>query len=167
MLKLQLQSKGFFRTITNTLFDKTILYIIFWIVLNIKYEKKSLRLNNLSYVKYWKTNKKTNIFILMHHSVIRLSFKPDYLPKRLNLMQKIISLYPNVTFMETFTVEFISNFEFWDSTVTISYFVTASFDKELSSKVNNISWTNSFRSQSSCFWNDKYPSKISRCQTQK
>ena len=58
MLKLQLQSKGFFRTITNTLFDKTILYIIFWIVLNIKYEKKSLRLNNLSYVKYWKTNKK-------------------------------------------------------------------------------------------------------------
>ena len=167
MLKLQLQSKGFFWTITNTLFDKTILYIIFWIVLNIKYEKKSLRLNNLSYVKYWKTNKKTNIFILMHHSVIRLSFKPDYLPKRLNLMQKIISLYPNVTFMETFTVEFISNFEFWDSTVTISYFVTASFDKELSSKVNNISWTNSFRSQSSCFWNDKYPSKISRCQTQK
>ena len=90
MLKLQLQSKGFFRTITNTLFDKTILYIIFWIVLNIKYEKKSLRLNNLSYVKYWKTNKKTNIFILMHHSVIRLSFEPDYLPKRLNLMQKII-----------------------------------------------------------------------------
>ena len=167
MLKLQLQSKGFFRTITNTLFDKTILYIIFWIVLNIKYEKKSLRLNNLSYVKYWKTNKKTNIFILMHHSVIRLSFEPDYLPKRLNLMQKIIFLYPNVTFMETFTVEFISNFEFWDSTVTISYFVTASFDKELSSKVNNISWTNSFRSQSSCFWNDKYPSKISRCQTQK
>lgn len=167
MLKLQLQSKGFFRTITNTLFDKTILYIIFWIVLNIKYEKKSLRLNNLSYVKYWKTNKKTNIFILMHHSVIRLSFEPDYLPKRLNLMQKIIFLYPNVTFMETFTVEFISNFEFWDSTVTISYFVTASFDKELSSKVNNISWTNSFRSQDSCFWNDKYPSKISRCQTQK
>ena len=153
MLKLQLQSKGFFRTITNTLFDKTILYIIFWIVLNIKYEKKSFRLNNLSYVKYWKTNKKTNIFILMHHSVIRLSFKPDYLPKRLNLMQKIISLYPNVTFMETFTVEFISNFEFWDSTVTISYFATASFDKELSSKV--------------IFWNDKYPSKISRCQTQK
>ena len=167
MLKLQLQSKGFFRTITNTLFDKTILYIIFWIVLNIKYEKKSLRLNNLSYVKYWKTNKKTNIFILMHHSVIRLSFKPDYLPKRLNLMQKIISLYPNVTFMETFTVEFISNFEFWDSTVTISYFATASFDKELSSKANNISWTNSFGSQVSCFWNDKYPSKISRCQTQK
>ena len=167
MLKLQLQSKGFFRTITNTLFDKTILYIIFWIVLNIKYEKKSLRLNNLSYVKYWKTNKKTNIFILMHHSVIRLSFEPDYLPKRLNLMQKIIFLYPNVTFMETFTVEFISNFEFWDSTVMISYFVTASFDKELSSKVNNISWTNSFRSQASCFWNDKYPSKISRCQTQK
>lgn len=153
MLKLQLQSKGFFWTITNTLFDKTILYIIFWIVLNIKYEKKSFRLNNLSYVKYWKTNKKTNIFILMHHSVIRLSFKPDYLPKRLNLMQKIISLYPNVTFMETFTVEFISNFEFWDSTVTISYFATASFDKELSSKV--------------IFWNDKYPSKISRCQTQK
>ena len=167
MLKLQLQSKGFFQTITNTLFDKTILYIIFWIVLNIKYEKKSLRLNNLSYVKYWKTNKKTNIFILMHHSVIRLSFKPDYLPKRLNLMQKIISLYPNVTFMETFTVEFISNFEFWDSIVTISYFATASFDKELSSKVNNISWTNSFGSQASCFWNDKYPSKISRCQTQK
>ena len=167
MLKLQLQSKGFFRTITNTLFDKTILYIIFWIVLNIKYEKKSLRLNNLSYVKYWKTNKKTNIFILMHHSVIRLSFEPDYLPKRLNLMQKIISLYPNVTFMETFTVEFISNFELWDSTVTISYFVAASFDKELSSKVNNISWTNSFGSQASCFWNDKCPSKISRCQTQK
>ena len=48
----------------------------------------------------------------MHHSVIRLSFEPDYLPKRLNLMQKIIFLYPNVTFMETFTVEFISNFEF-------------------------------------------------------
>ena len=87
--KLRLQPKGLFRTIPNTLFDKTILWNYFLNCFCYKvWEKKSLRVKTFLLRKRLKNKQ---IVIAMHHFVIKLFLEPflepGYLPKISNLMQ--------------------------------------------------------------------------------
>ena len=111
--KLRLQTKGLFRTITNTLFDKTILRITFWIVLAIKYEKKSLLgWKHLLYVKDWKTNNCHFDASFRHKIAFRTicSIWNQAIYQKDQIWCKITFLHENATFIE-----------FWDCTV-ITYF---------------------------------------------
>ena len=111
--KLRLQTKGLFRTITNTLFDKTILTITFWIVLAIKYEKKSLLgWKHLLYVKGRKTNNCHFDASFRHKIAFRTicSIWNQAIYQKDQIWCKITFLHENATFIE-----------FWDCTV-ITYF---------------------------------------------